>query len=533
MESREQGFILGRIELLENRVQEEHPRQFQMNRPARLQLGLLLLMLIGFVPMLGCEVNGYFDPSRTGRFMETPTTMPILERIDVIEPGVDLWGQTTSVTPKDLIPSNLSYRLHPGDSIRIEIYELYQPGQWYPVARDIDAGGYVRVPELGDVLAAGQTAQELQDEIEYMLARDVMNHPTVHVVIDSGTAYTYTIHGHIGSPGRFTLRDPNLRVLEALAMAGGAPLTTEKLFLVRNVTLSDDLLPHYDRDELDSPSTSPANPGAPTVDIEDIIKQLDNADIKPSPSAYGAEDEPMIDIDDLQAPKLRSPQAVDVDDLQQADQSPTANDNAFIYVPERKEWVRVKAGDVSAAVGKALDAEHDDPNAAPDLILERVIEIPYQRLLHGDNSFNAILRPEDQVYVDGPPVGIVYIDGEVTRPGVYTLPQTDRLTLSRLIAAAGGLGALAVPDRVDLTRIVGDSREATIRLNLAAIRRRTEPDVYMKANDHVIVGTNWIAYPLAVFRNGLRMSYGFGFLLDRNFGNDVFGPPPTNVGRGF
>ena len=88
-----------------------------------------------------------------------------------------------------------------------------------------------------------------------------------------------------------------------------------------------------------------------------------------------------------------------------------------------------------------------------------------------------------------------------------------------------------MPDRVDMTRIVGENREATIRLNLAAIRRRTEPDVYMKANDHVIVGTNWIAYPLAVFRNGLRMNYGFGFLLDRNFGNDVFGPPPTNIGN--
>ena len=33
---------------------------------------------------------------------------------------------------------------------------------------------------------------------------------------------------------------------------------------------------------------------------------------------------------------------------------------------------------------------------------------------------------------------------------------------------------------------------------------------------------------LAVVRGGLRATYGFGFLLDRNFGNDVFGAPPTN-----
>ncbi len=515
-------------------MQEEHSRNSDQPRVGRFNPGAVLLVLVclaGFIPMMGCEVNGFFDPSRTGRFMETPTTMPILNRIDVIEPSADLWGQTTSVTPEDLVPSNLSYRIHPGDTVKIDVYELFQKGQWYPFVRVVDAGGYIRTPKLGDILSAGKTAQQLQDEITEMLVINVMSNPTVHVSVESGTAFTYTIHGHIGSPGRFTLRDPNLRVLEALAMAGGAPLTTQKLFIVRNVNLSDDLLPHYEKDSSGSAGRPSGSEPKTDVDIQSIIDQLDNADIKPSPSAYGAEDEPMIDIDDLQAPAVRSPQAVDVDDLQQQDDSPLAGDSAYIYVPERKEWMRVDSKKLPDAVAKELAAERADPTAAPELVLERVIEIPYQRLMHGDNSFNAIIRPEDQIFVDGPPVGIVYIDGEVTRPGVYTLPQSDKLTLSRLIAAAGGLGALAVPDRVDMTRIVGENREATIRLNLAAIRRRTEPDVYMKANDHVIVGTNWIAYPLAVFRNGLRMNYGFGFLLDRNFGNDVFGPPPTNIGN--
>ncbi len=72
------------------------------------------------------------------------------------------------------------------------------------------------------------------------------------------------------------------------------------------------------------------------------------------------------------------------------------------------------------------------------------------------------------------------------------------------------------------------NREATIRLNLAAIRQKTEPDLYLKPDDHVIIGTSWLAPWLAVIRNGFRATYGFGFLLDRNFGNDVFGAPPSN-----
>nr|QMS48224.1 hypothetical protein WG33_0428 [uncultured bacterium] len=142
-----------------------------------------------------------------------------------------------------------------------------------------------------------------------------------------------------------------------------------------------------------------------------------------------------------------------------------------------------------------------------------------------------MIRPNDRIYVLPPDFGVVYIDGEIIRPGVYNLPATGPLTLSRLVAAAGGLGPIAIPERVDLTRMIGDAREATVRFNLAAIRKRTEPDIFLRPNDHIIIGTNWIAQPLAVIRNGFRATYGFGFLLDRNFGNDVFGAPPTNIGN--
>ncbi len=170
--------------------------------------------------------------------------------------------------------------------------------------------------------------------------------------------------------------------------------------------------------------------------------------------------------------------------------------------------------------------------AEQNLLLERVIEIPYQKLKRADSSYNIVIRPDDRIYVQEPTVGVVYLDGEVARGGVYSLPAgNSKLTLSRLIAAAGGLGPIAIPSRVDLTRIVGVNREATIRVDLKAIRNRTEPDVLLKPDDCIIVGTNFWATPLAVIRNGFRVTYGFGFLLDRNFGNDVFGAPPTNIGN--
>jgi polysaccharide biosynthesis/export protein len=137
-----------------------------------------------------------------------------------------------------------------------------------------------------------------------------------------------------------------------------------------------------------------------------------------------------------------------------------------------------------------------------------------------------VVRPGAIIRVPPPPAGNVYTIGQINRGGVYAM--ADKLTLRRLIAASGGFNAIAIPERIDLTRMVGPDRQATIRLNGRAIFRGTHPDIFLKANDEINVGTSFWATPMAVIRNGFRATYGFGFLLDRNFGNDVFGAPPAN-----
>ncbi len=239
-----------------------------------------------------------------------------------------------------------------------------------------------------------------------------------------------------------------------------------------------------------------------------------------SAGVLAQEGEPLIDIDDLEPIRPPPPPPAEVPtgpDLV-APQPPESE--FFIYVEESGQWVRMPAG--------ARTPPDEGPPFPEALYVQRVIAIPYKKLKQGDSSYNVVIRPNDRVYVKEPQQGVIYIDGEILRPGVYTLPPTG-VTLSRLVAAAGGPGALAIPHRVDLTRMVGRNREATIRLNLTAIRQKTEPDIYLKADDHIIIGTSWIATPLAIFRSGLRATYGFGFVLDRNFGNDVFGAPPFST----
>jgi polysaccharide export outer membrane protein len=161
---------------------------------------------------------------------------------------------------------------------------------------------------------------------------------------------------------------------------------------------------------------------------------------------------------------------------------------------------------------------------AEKLVTQRVIEVPMAPLLAGSAQFNIVVRPGDVIRVPSAPEGIVYVMGEVNRPGTYSLPSNGRLTIERAIASAGGLSNIAIPERMDLTRMVAPDRQATIRLNYRAIAERTMPDIFLKPDDVINVGTNFWAFPLAVIRQGFRFSYGFGFVLDRNFDEEVFGP---------
>ncbi len=494
-----------------------------------------LLLPAAATLLLGCEVDNYLDPSRTGRFEMEPTTISILDRIDVIEGAERPWGETSAVTPEDLLPSDLTYRFVPGDVVTVEVFGLLVDGTWAQSTRRIDAGGYLRVRLLGDILAAGRTQQELEDEIVRQLAERVMFEPQVNLVLEEGGAFHYVVYGAVPSPGLFTLRRPDFRLIDALAVAGGAPPTTGSIYVIRQIPLTEEVKPLYQRGpgggQVEPPATSP--PVQPPVDIESLLEQLEAGDDAVRPGMFPQEAEPIVDIDELEPVRMPGLQPVedgdrvpvDIDEIKRAaaplEPEPPRSGDTFIFVEERGEWVRVLAQPRVAA----------EPGAPPTqrLVAQRIIEIPYEPLSRGESYYNIVIRPNDRIYVTAPELGFVYIDGEIARPGVYNLPTVGKLTLSRLVAAAGGLGPLAIPERVDLTRIVAEHREATIRLNLAAIRQKTEPDLYLKPDDHVIIGTSWLAPWLAVIRNGFRATYGFGFLLDRNFGNDVFGAPPANV----
>jgi polysaccharide export outer membrane protein len=465
----------------------------------------LLGAVLGAGP-IGCETDSWMDPSVVGRWEHTPITMPILDRIDVIEGSDALEVTLSEVTPDDLRPDFNEYTLAPNDTIAVVIFELVDPGQEAAYQRQIDGTGLVRLPFVGPVKAAGKSASQLEEHIADLLERrDIIRDATVSVILQGSTLNTFTV---VSSPlqggtraGLFTIPRPDFRLMDALAMANGIPDRTQRVLVIRQSPLTSDVagvVPEGVGNEGDEPVE--AAPPAPE-NASDLINEL----LEGVDSGAGAGPAPGAPTEPAQA-------------------APSGLESSLDRGGRRAQWVNVggewvRVGSEGAASGEG--AMND--NALSQLITQRVIEVPYDRLNAGDMRYNIVIRPGDIIKVPGQQGGFVYLMGASNRPGAYNIPGEKDLTLKQLIASGGGISAIGIPERVDLIRRIGVDQEATVRINLRAIFNGTEPDLFLKANDVINIGTNAVATPLAIFRNGLRATYGFGFVLDRNFNTDVFG----------
>lgn len=516
----------------------DRPQHQRSNRMATLgKPGSLLIALGGLAALQGCHLDSYIDPSVVGRWERTPTVVPILERLAIIEGPEDEYVEYTDVRPEDLIPVAEEYRTSPGDVLQITAYDLVTRGVPDVYPRTIDNLGYIQLPLLGQIYVAGMTAEEARVAIAEQMQRFVGN-PLVTVEVASPREQTFTIFGAVANPGPYFVPAADFRLLEALNTAGSFAQQTDWIFVIRQRPLSDEVrgVPQPRGQRQGGPAAPPAGGDAPppAEELLDLIDELSGPE-GGSPGVFASGErravrqrvaqpqqpaearEPVID---LVEPGVDERFITGTPPASASAPAPSGASGRWVF--RDGQWVQ---SEPTARAGAEAEPSGSDLEG---LVTQRVIRVPVDPLVAGDARYNIVIKPGDIIRVPSSDIGNIYMAGQVSRPGVYQLPAQGRLTLMRAIDAAGGLGNLAIPERVDLTRMVGPDRQATIQLNLKAINEGTQPDVFLKADDRINIGTNFWALPLAVVRNGFRFTYGFGFLLDRNFGNDVFGPPPTS-----
>jgi polysaccharide export outer membrane protein len=109
---------------------------------------------------------------------------------------------------------------------------------------------------------------------------------------------------------------------------------------------------------------------------------------------------------------------------------------------------------------------------------------------------NVVLRPGDTVVV--PRAGIVYVLGEVTRPGGYVMNATGGITVMQIVAVAGGPTHLASAGKTRLLRRTTNGFQEQ-RIDLKKLLRGQAQDVSVRDEDILFI-------PLSGLKSALNAS---------------------------
>lgn len=135
---------------------------------------------------------------------------------------------STQPVPKEPPPfENGRYVLQPGDEIEIKFY--YQPD--LSEAQSVRPDGKITLQLIGDVQAAGETAEELSKAITTKYHK-ILRRPEATVIVKRAMRLRAFIGGRVEKPGLVELDGP-LTVLQAIIQSGGFSNSAE----MRNVLL--------------------------------------------------------------------------------------------------------------------------------------------------------------------------------------------------------------------------------------------------------------------------------------------------------
>jgi polysaccharide biosynthesis/export protein len=136
------------------------------------------------------------------------------------------------------------------------------------------------------------------------------------------------------------------------------------------------------------------------------------------------------------------------------------------------------AGGMTANTGRVIEISNV---SAPD----KVSALAWDPTMHNIANYNKEVHPGDRVLVR--PCGIAYVGGNVDKPGAYSLCGSQLMTLSQLVAVAGGVVRLSAASHTYLIRTQPDGSRVATQINLPRIQKGKAADVPVQDDDIVYV----------------------------------------------
>jgi len=130
-----------------------------------------------------------------------------------------------SIPPRkeDCYYSDADYVVGPGDILDISILDLFNEGVETTLRRQVSESGYIALPLLSKrILAEGKNKETLKNSIKEAYKPDILKDATVSVTILAQRQSTFSINGSVAKIGQYNIVRRDMRMLEALALCGGA-----------------------------------------------------------------------------------------------------------------------------------------------------------------------------------------------------------------------------------------------------------------------------------------------------------------------
>jgi polysaccharide export outer membrane protein len=127
-------------------------------------------------------------------------------------------------------PITENYLIGPEDVLEVMVWKNADLTRVVRVRPD----GKISLPLLGDLQAAGLTAEQLQVEISTGLAQYYKEPPQVSVLVQEVNSYAIFLLGEVRKPGRYVVKT-GTTFLQALTLAGGFTdfATTNRIIIRR------------------------------------------------------------------------------------------------------------------------------------------------------------------------------------------------------------------------------------------------------------------------------------------------------------
>jgi polysaccharide export outer membrane protein len=124
-------------------------------------------------------------------------------------------------------PGNSAYKIGPQDVVDISVFKVSELSR----TAQVSEAGTISFPLVGEVMAAGKTARELEKELTAQLGGKYLQKPQVAVMVKEFNSQRVTVEGAVKRPGVFPMQG-SLSLLQAVALAQGFDQISDETVVV-------------------------------------------------------------------------------------------------------------------------------------------------------------------------------------------------------------------------------------------------------------------------------------------------------------